>query len=144
MQTEPTRAGGAIPRPFSYAQRGRLAAVGVLVLALGTLMSGPAWADSEAVARVGQASWYGSEFGHRRTASGEPFDPAELTGAHRTLPFGSRVRITNLHNGRSVLVTITDRGPFRGHREIDLSYAAARVLGMVGRGVARVLIEPLS
>jgi peptidoglycan lytic transglycosylase len=93
--------------------------------------------------KVGRASWYGAEFARRRTASGTPFDPASFTGAHRTLPLGSKVRITNLRNGRSVLVTINDRGPFRHRREIDVSFGAARALGMLGRGVERVLIEPL-
>jgi rare lipoprotein A len=91
--------------------------------------------------QVGQASWYGEEFARRRTASGEQFDPQGITGAHRTLPLGSRVRVTNLHNGRSVLVTINDRGPYRYRRAIDLSYGAARILGMVRRGVAQVRIE---
>jgi rare lipoprotein A (peptidoglycan hydrolase) len=91
--------------------------------------------------QVGQASWYGEEFARRKTASGEQFDPQGITGAHRTLPLGSRVRVTNLHNGKSVLVTITDRGPYRRRRAIDLSYGAARLLGMVRRGVAQVRIE---
>ena len=69
--------------------------------------------------------------------------PAERSDIYRTLPLGARVRVTNLHNGRSVLITINDRGPFAGRREIDLSLAAARVLGMVQRGVARVKIELL-
>jgi len=92
---------------------------------------------------VGQASWYGAQFANRPTASGTPFDPEKLTAAHRKLPLGTKVVVTNLHNGRSVMVTINDRGPYSGNREIDLSYRAARVLGMVRRGVARVKIEPL-
>ena len=95
-------------------------------------------------ANIGRASWYGHQFRNRRTASGDLFDPQQLTGAHRTLPFGSRVRVTNLHNGRSVLIVINDRGPYFGNRAIDLSYQAARVLGMIDRGIARVLIEPES
>jgi rare lipoprotein A len=90
---------------------------------------------------VGHASWYGEEFARRPTANGERFDPSKLTCAHRTLPFGSKVRVTNLRNGRSVMVVITDRGPYARRREIDLSYGAARALGMVRRGVERVLIE---
>ena len=89
----------------------------------------------------GRASWYGHEFARRKTASGEVFDPHDLTGAHRTLPLGTRVRVTNLHNGRSVLVKINDRGPYYRRRDIDLSLGAARVLGMVRRGIARVRIE---
>jgi rare lipoprotein A len=102
----------------------------------------PSQAEPESGKRIGEASWYGQEFASRLTASGERFDPHGFTGAHRTLPLGSKVLVTNLHNGRSVLVTITDRGPFRCHREIDLSYGAARALGMVRRGIARVSIEP--
>jgi rare lipoprotein A len=94
-------------------------------------------------AKVGQASWYGHEFAKRRTASGERFDPTKMTGAHRTLPLGTVVRVTNLRNGRSVLVKITDRGPYRRRREIDLSYGAARELGMLQRGVTPVRIERL-
>ena len=100
-------------------------------------------ADAEPAVKVVQASWYGHEFSSRPTASGEPFDPNKLTCAHRTLPLGTKLRVTNLHNGRSVLVTITDRGPFVHLRELDLSYGAARALGMIRRGVARVRIEPV-
>ena len=89
---------------------------------------------------VGIASYYGREHDGRRTASGEVFDMREMTAAHRTLPFGTRVRVTNLANGRQVTVRINDRGPFRRGRIIDLSYAAARKLGIVGRGVAKVRV----
>jgi rare lipoprotein A len=92
---------------------------------------------------IGHASWYGIQFANRPTASGTLFDPEKLTAAHRKLPLGTKVVVTNLHNGRSVLVTINDRGPYWGNRVIDLSYRAARVLGMVHRGVARVRIDPL-
>jgi rare lipoprotein A len=90
---------------------------------------------------VGLASWYGARHAGRRTANGERFDPGALTAAHRTLPFGSRVRVTNLENGRSVVVRINDRGPFAEGRVVDLSEAAARALGMTASGVARVLLE---
>ncbi len=120
-------------------------------LTLGTEPSGapaacPASASTPApVSRpiIGHASWYGSQFANRPTASGTLFDPEKLTAAHRKLPLGTKVVVTNLHNGRSVLVTINDRGPYWGNRDIDLSYRAARVLGMVRRGVARVRIDPL-
>ena len=144
MQTVPSRAGGAIPRLFFRARQGRRTQVRVLgFLGLVILRASPVAAQSlqDPWAKIGQASWYGQEFDRRLTASGERFDPVLLTGAHRTLPLGSRVRVTNLHNGRSVLVTINDRGPYSGQREIDLSYGAARVLGMLARGVARVRIE---
>ncbi|HET6566745.1 MAG TPA: septal ring lytic transglycosylase RlpA family protein [Rhodothermales bacterium] len=89
----------------------------------------------------GQASYYGSELAGRRTASGERFDPSRLTAAHRTLPFGTLVRVTNLHNGESVVVRINDRGPFAARRVIDLSRAAARKIGMLARGTAKVRLE---
>jgi rare lipoprotein A len=92
---------------------------------------------------VGFASWYGARHAGRRTASGERFDPDALTAAHRTLPFGSRVRVTNLDNGRSVVVRINDRGPFADGRILDLSEAAARAIGMTASGVARVRLELL-
>ncbi|HEX7003013.1 MAG TPA: septal ring lytic transglycosylase RlpA family protein [Trueperaceae bacterium] len=94
--------------------------------------------------RVGTASWYGPGFAGRLTASGEVFDPSELTAAHRTLPFNTHLRVTNLANGRSVVVRINDRGPFSGGRIIDLSRAAAESIGMIGSGTARVRLEPIS
>lgn len=92
---------------------------------------------------VTTASWYGWGFARRRTASGEPFNPMALTAAHKTLPLGSRVRVTNLKNGRSVVVRINDRGPYHGNRGIDVSKEAARQLRMVSQGVAKVKIEEL-
>ncbi len=93
-----------------------------------------AGADTE----TGIASWYGERFHGRRTASGEIFDMHALTAAHRTLAFGSIVRVTEIESGQSVDVRINDRGPQDGDRIIDLSYAAARELGMLRRGLARV------
>jgi len=93
--------------------------------------------------QVGVASWYGPGFHGNRTANGEVFDQYELTAAHPSLPLGTRAMVTNLANGRSVEVRINDRGPFVDGRAIDLSYAAARTLRMVGPGTARVRIEVL-
>jgi rare lipoprotein A len=93
--------------------------------------------------QVGVASWYGSELRGNRTASGDRFDEKEFSAAHPTLPLGTRARVTNLENGRSLIVRINDRGPFVRGRSIDVSYAAARALGMVGRGTARVRIQAL-
>ena len=90
----------------------------------------------------GVASWYGREFAGRKTASGERFNPAEYTAAHRTLPFGTRVRVTNA-SGESVVVRINDRGPFHGGRVIDLSQAAAADLGIVRAGSGRVSLALL-
>jgi rare lipoprotein A len=92
---------------------------------------------------VGTASWYGAGFHGRRTASGERFDRHALTAASRSLPLGSRVRVTNLTNGWMVIVRVNDRGPVARGRVLDVSYAAARELGMIERGSARVRIEPL-
>jgi rare lipoprotein A len=93
--------------------------------------------------QTGRASWYGPGFHGKRTASGERFDKHAYTAAHRTLPHGTRVRVTNLANGRSVTVRINDRGPFARGRVLDLSYAAARDIGMIGTGTAQVRMSVL-
>jgi rare lipoprotein A len=92
-------------------------------------------------ARLGLASYYANRFHGRRTASGARYDRTQLTAAHRSLPFGTLVRVTNPHNRRSVVVRINDRGPYIRGRELDLSREAARVLGVLTRGVARVAWE---
>ena len=112
-------------------------------LAAGCASTGPRRIAGPGDAEVGFASYYDSAPEGRATASGERFDPDRLTAAHPTLPFGTRVRVTNLENGRSVVVTIPDRGPFRRGRVIDLSERAARRLGFVARGVARVRVDVL-
>ena len=100
-------------------------------------------AAQSGLARAGLASWYGPRHHGQRTASGEIFDMYRLTAAHRTLPLGTRVRITNLENRRSVVVRLTDRGPYVPGRVIDVSYAAGRSLGMLERGVAPVRLDVL-
>ena len=95
------------------------------------------------VAQEGVVSWYGAAFHDRPTASGERFDSNAYTMAHPTLPFGTAVKVTNLRNGRSVVVRVNDRGPFVGSRIADLSRAAAAQIGMLRRGVARARIEVL-
>jgi rare lipoprotein A len=92
----------------------------------------------------GGASFYGARHQGKRTASGERFDQAELTAAHRRLPFGTRVQVTNLANQRSVVVRVNDRGPHKRSRLIDLSRAAAEQLGMIGSGTAQVRVQSLS
>jgi len=92
---------------------------------------------------LGVASFYHAMFNGRTTASGATYDDAKLTAAHRTFDFGTRVRVTNLENRRSVVVTVNDRGPYVRGRAIDLSRSAARVLGFVDDGTARVRIQPL-
>jgi len=96
---------------------------------------------SYSLVEEGQASWYGPEFAGRKTSNGEIYDPKLLTAAHRTLPFGTSAKVTNLDNGKSVIVRVTDRGPFRPGRVIDLSQAAAGAIGIVGSGVGRVRVE---
>ncbi len=96
---------------------------------------------AHAIATEGVASYYGDGFNGHRTASGERFNMHGLTAAHRTLGFGTRVMVTNKANGRSVEVTINDRGPYAHGRTIDLSKGAAREIGMLGNGVARVELE---
>jgi rare lipoprotein A len=91
----------------------------------------------------GAASWYGPGFYGRQTASGERLRRGTLTAAHRTLPFGTRVRVTNLENGRTVVVRINDRGPFRAHRVIDLAHGAASELQMMRSGEVPVRLEVL-
>src|SRR6185295_18090142 len=134
----------AVPPPaFPRTQRSiplpsrALAALVALLAALAAACSGhhkPATAPQPVVApsEHGVASWYGPKFNGHRTASGERYDMRALTAAHPSLPFGTLVRVTNVENGRQVVVRINDRGPFAKRRVIDLSYTAARELGVVG------------
>lgn len=91
--------------------------------------------------QVGNASWYGKSFHGKTTASGEPYDMFQFTAAHRQLPLGTLVKVTNLDNGRSVVVRVNDRGPVPRSRIIDLSYGAARILGIPGHGVETVRLD---
>jgi rare lipoprotein A len=105
--------------------------------------AGPRVQEPTSGRQVGMASWYGPKFHGRRTANGEVYNMYQLTAAHRTLPLGSWVHVTNLENGQSLEVRVNDRGPFVRGRIIDLSYAAARAIGMVRQGVVRVQVIPL-
>ena len=127
----------AVPREEPLSPNGNRPEYEVLG-AVYTLMEDPAGYEEE-----GMASWYGEEFQGRRTSSGEPYDLYGMTAAHRTLPLPSYVEITNVENGKRVVVRVNDRGPFHGGRLIDVSYAAAHRLGMLGRGTARVRIRAL-
>jgi len=108
----------------------------ILLLLLCTTLS--------AYEQEGMASWYGGKFQGRQTASGEIFDTNKFTAAHKTLAFGTLVKVTNLENGKSTVVRINDRGPFIPGRIIDLSRVAAVAIGLAGKGVAKVRIEELS
>jgi len=100
--------------------------------------------DADIYTEEGNASWYGAPFHGRKASNGERYDMYKLTAAHRTLPFNSMVRVTNLSNGKTTTVRITDRGPFVDNRIIDLSLAAAREIESVGPGVVPVRIEVIS
>ncbi len=101
----------------------------------------PAEATTNRAASYGVASYYSE--GHS-TASGERFDPRQMTAAHRTLPFGTKLRVTNVKSGHSVVVRVNDRGPFVHGRLVDISYAAAREIDLVGAGTAKVKVEVLN
>ena len=101
-------------------------------------------ATQEVVSELGLASWYGEEFQGSPTASGEVFDMNGLTAAHRSLPLGTKLKVTNLRNNRSLVVKVNDRGPFIQSRFLDLSMAAAKKLGFFGAGVAKVRAEVVS
>jgi peptidoglycan lytic transglycosylase len=123
----------------------------LVVLALATVgcatarrTSVPGSAGPEPGTRIdGMASWYGQQHQGRPTASGEAYDMNKLTAAHRTLPFGTRLRVTNIENGKSVVVRVNDRGPHVPGRVLDLSYRAAQALGMTDAGMARVEVVVL-
>jgi rare lipoprotein A len=125
-------------QPFEF---GRDESSDALVRALVRAEDADGQESAEGFEEIGRASWYGPWHHGRPTASGEKFDMNKLTAAHRTLPLGTNVRVTNLDNGRSVDVTINDRGPYVGTRVIDLSRGAARELRMEREGLAAVLIE---
>jgi rare lipoprotein A len=102
----------------------------------------PLGTSKRAAGTQGASHGLASYYGHgTQTASGEKYNAGELTAAHPTLPFGTRVRVTDVATGRSVTVRVNDRGPFVGGRVIDVSHAAAQELGMVGRGVAKVKLD---
>jgi rare lipoprotein A len=94
--------------------------------------------------RKARVTWYGPGFHGRKTASGAIFDQEQFTTAHRSLPFGTMLRVTNLANGKSVIVTVNDRGPGSGYLELDLSKGAARSIDMINSGVASVTIETVT
>ena len=117
-------------------------------LAACTVVHGAGLARAEEPVRAalplsGTASWYGPGFHGRQTANGERYNMYELTAAHRSLPFGTKVRVTNRQNGKSVVVRINDRGPYVGGRVIDLSRGAAQVVSMTEAGIAPVKLEVL-
>ncbi len=125
------------------------AVAALVVLSAKTEARPPASQGSELPARIeneeilGVSSWYGPECRGNATASGEPFDMNGLTAAHLTLPFGTKIRVTNIHNNRSLILRVNDRGPGIPGRLLDVSMAAAKHLGFLGAGLTRVRIEIL-
>jgi len=122
-------------------------AVAMLVLLAGcshAVLTSPPVPPAAGLEEVGFASWYGAQHQGRRTASGEVFDMNQLTAAHRTLPFGTRLLVTNRDTSRSTEVRVNDRGPFVDGRILDVSYAAARQLGVVGAGIFPVKLRVVS
>jgi peptidoglycan lytic transglycosylase len=117
-----------------------LIGVSLLVVCLASCARPPAQPARVGGVAVGMASWYGPEFHGKRTSSGEIYDMYQLTAAHRELPLGTWIMVANLDNGRSVEVRVNDRGPFVADRIVDLSYGAARLLGMIGPGVIPVRV----
>lgn len=118
--------------------------LGLVAALAGCATPRPVPAERPIFAETGIASWYGKVHDGHLTADGEAFDMNAMTAAHRSLPFGTVVRVTNLANGRSIKVRINDRGPYIRSRVIDLSARAARALGIAERGIARVRIEELA
>ena len=110
----------------------------ILLFFLLASLTSPAIPASKRATQHGIASWYGGKFANRLTASGKRFNPLALTAAHKTLPFGTKVLVTNLKTQRKLLVTITDRGPFVRGRIIDLSMRSAKLLGITGIGLIKL------
>lgn len=127
----------AIPRPEPKSRYGNPASYVVFGKRYYTLSS------SQGYQERGIASWYGSKFHGHRTSSGEPYDMYQMSAAHKTLPLPTYARVTNLRNGKSVVVKINDRGPFHDNRLIDLSYAAASRLEILGAGTGMVEVQAL-
>ena len=128
---------GAAPVPNHQQPRSKSSAIPVAPKAVAAPKAGKAQPKPY---QVGSASWYGKQFHGKTTASGEDFDMFEFTAAHRTLPLGTFVKVTNLKNGKWIIVRVNDRGPYVGNRIMDLSYSAARMLNFRD-GVERVRID---
>jgi len=127
-----------VPKPEPLAKYGNMSSYKVFGKRYYTMK------NANAFEQIGTASWYGTQFHEKRTSSGEPYDMLAMTAAHKTLPLPTYVEVTNLANHRTIIVKVNDRGPFSSNRIIDLSYVAAKKLGMLGRGTAHVKIKALN
>ena len=132
-----TKIPNAVPKPEPLAKYGNMSSYRVFGKRYYTLKS------SKNYEAVGVASWYGTLFHARRTSSGEPYNMLAMTAAHKTLPLPTYVEVTNLKNQRKIIVKVNDRGPFESNRLIDLSYVAAKKLGMLGHGTTKVKIKAI-
>lgn len=132
-----TKIPNAVPKPEPLAKYGNLNSYRVFGQRYYTMKS------SKNFEQVGVASWYGTKFHDRRTSSGEKYDMLAMTAAHKTLPLPTYLEVTNLKNHRKIIVKVNDRGPFASNRIIDLSYVAAKKLGMLGHGTAPVKIRAI-
>jgi rare lipoprotein A len=137
VSLSPAEVADAVPRPDPILDSGNTSPYVIDGVAYEVLDSGAGYDE------VGIASWYGTKFHGKRTANGEIYDLYIATAAHRSLPIPTYARVTNIHNERSVIVRVNDRGPFHPDRLIDLSYAAAVKLGFVDRGTAKVRVQTL-
>ncbi len=133
-----TRIPNAVPKPEPLAKTGNMKSYTVFGKRYHVI------ASSRHYDEVGIASWYGTMFHARKTSSGEPYDMLGMTAAHKTLPLPTYVEVTNLANQRKIIVKVNDRGPFAPHRIIDLSYVAAKKLGMLGHGTTRVRVKAIN
>lgn len=115
-----------------------------LILLLSTMSLSSVSMAKDIFTQQGKASWYGGKHHGKKTASGVAYNMHSLTAAHKTLPFNSKVKVTDMNSGKSVILTITDRGPYSGNRILDLSYAAAKDLDIINKGVAKVKLELLN
>lgn len=127
----------AVPKPEKLAKYGNMPSYRVFGKRYYTMRS------SKNYDVVGTASWYGTQFHARNTSSGEPYDMLAMTAAHKTLPLPTYVEVTNLANQKKIIVKVNDRGPFASDRILDLSYVAAKKLGMLGHGTARVRVKAI-
>lgn len=132
-----TKIPNAVPKPERLSKYGNMTSYRVFGKRYYTLHS------SKRYDQVGTASWYGTKFHAQRTSSGERYNMLAMTAAHKTLPLPTYVEVTNLANRRTIVVKVNDRGPFESNRIIDLSYVAAKKLGMIGHGTARVRVKAI-
>lgn len=133
-----TKIPNAVPKPEPLAKHGNYKSYIVKGKRYKTLKSARHYSE------IGVASWYGTKFHQRKTSSGEPYDMLGMTAAHKTLPLPTYVEVTNLKNHKRIIVKVNDRGPFKPNRIIDLSYVAAKKLGMLGRGTTHVRVKAIN